>query len=177
MLTLITPLRIRKSGNGLTPKMVNPLNKPFSPGFPVFLVDRKITDFQKVVSINMKNVQKIEFYNTLETLQRFGEMGKNGVVIIHTWLPEPFDMSKTAIVHGIQTARNYPVKVNPNKDKRTPMLDPVIYWNPSIRTDENGEISMSFYHNDGIGQFEVILFGRSKKGDWCQDSVIYEVKP
>ncbi len=177
MQTLITPLKLRKSENGLVAKMVNPLNKPFFPESPVFIMDRKITPFEKVIEYNMKNVIKFDFFNTPETLEGFEQMGANGVVIIHTWLPEPYDQTITVNVHGVQRDVSYPVEVDADKGQRTPMLDPAVYWNPLIHTGENGQTSVSFHHHDGIGQFKLTLFGRGINGGWCQSSLTYEVQP
>jgi hypothetical protein len=130
-----------------------------------------------VIDYNMKNVIKIDFFNTPETLKVFEQMGANGVVIIHTLLPEPYDQAITVNVHGVQPDLSYPVEVDPGRGQRTPMLDPAVYWNPLIHTDENGVTSVSFYHHDGIGHYQLTLFGRGTNGAWCQSLLTYEVKP
>ena len=157
--------------------MVDPVNKPFFPATPVFLLDKKIASFEQVLGYNMTNIRQIDFFNTRETLELFGQLGANGVVIIHTKLPEPYNQSITFTVPGLQPEVRYPVEVNPNRDPRTPALGPSVYWNPSIQTDENGKTTISFYHHDEVGQFQVNLFGRGSNGKWYQNSTLYEVKP
>ncbi|HEY9116734.1 MAG TPA: hypothetical protein VIN11_02845, partial [Roseivirga sp.] len=83
-------------------------------------------------------------------LSRFGEMAKNGIVIVNTktgTVREPVDPN--LVILGL----NRPIEFNvldedwANQSDR-PEFRSTIYWAPAIKTDSNGEVTVRFYTSD-----------------------------
>nr|WP_321245239.1 hypothetical protein [uncultured Psychroserpens sp.] len=60
-------------------------------------------------------------------------------------------------------------------DMNTPDLRGLIYWNPKVVTDENGEAKINFYHSDDVGDFQLIIETITKRGKMGYKVVNYSV--
>jgi hypothetical protein len=177
METVITPLKITKKKNGLVAKMVNPQSKPYFAKEPVFIIDKVICSFNEVLDLEMPHIKSIDFYNRTESLRNFGIMGENGIVVIHTSNFHSYiDEKQLRVIYGLLPPVDYPKSVNADYDEEQPLLGSSIYWNPTLTTDENGELRVSFNHNDEPGMYKIKVLCKLKNGDFISAEKIYQVK-
>jgi hypothetical protein len=68
---------------------------------------------------------------------------------------------KTFIIDGLNTPRSFysPIYEGPSKTNKQFDGRATVYWNPSFRTDSNGNANVSFYTNDRSTQFEIVING------------------
>jgi len=91
---------------------------------------------------------------------------KQSMVVIESYSKKNFyrgdpDGIKTFIIDGLNTPRLFyspryegQNKTNPNFDGRA-----TLYWNPLVRTDQNGEAKVEFYTGDRKTEMEVVVNG------------------
>ena len=177
METISSPFKIINYKGELRPKMVNGSNKGIFPEPPVFLINRKLASFAEVLALDINNINYIDFYNVQGTLKRFGQMGKNGIVALYTYLPVTSLYSLNNIIQTveIQEDKNYPIQLYNSRLRSTPELNPTVYWNPSLTTETDGKILINFPHGDDVGEYEVKLLGRDIDGRFGSKSTSYEV--
>lgn len=177
METVITPLKIMKKKDGLEAKMVNPQSKPYFLKEPVFIIDKVICGFNEVLELEMPHITSIDFYNRPESLRNFGIMGENGIVVIHTSNFHSYiDEKQLRVIYGLLPSVDYPSYVNVGYDKEQPLLGSSIYWNPSLATDKNGVLRISFHHNDEPGIYKIKVLCKLKNGELISAEKIYRVK-
>jgi hypothetical protein len=51
-----------------------------------------------------------------------------------------------------------------------------LYWNPEVKTDENGEANISFYTSDEKGKFLITIEGVGERGEISSKKIILEVE-
>jgi hypothetical protein len=176
METISSPFKIINYKGELRPKMINGSSKGVFPESPVFLINRELASFNEVLALEINNINYIDFYNIQETLKRFGQMGKNGIVALYTYLPvklSDFDQSIQTV--GIQQDKNYPVQFYNSRSYNTPALNPTVYWNPRVTMETDGKININFLHGDDVGQYEIELLGRDSNGKLGSKMTSYEV--
>ena len=162
---ILTPLRIRKSGDRVNPRLVNPINKPFFNGPPLFVIDRCLEpDPLRALSIKMEHVIRIDFYNLPQTIRHFGHLGRNGVVSISTKFPLANQRGVSEIINGIVEEKNNLITLKPNQDFNMPAIDPLVHWNPDVRTDQNGRAQIMLKQSDDLGTFVIEVFAHGPKG-------------
>lgn len=177
METVITPLKIMRKKDGLEAKMVNPQSKPYFSKEPAFIIDQVICGFNEVLELEMRHIKSIDFYNRPESLRNFGIMGENGIVVIHTSNFHSYiDEKQIRVIYGLLPSVDYPKYVNVDYDKEQPLLGSSIYWNPSLTTDENGVLRLSFNHNDEPGIYKIKVLCKLKNGELISAEKTYRVK-
>ena len=176
METISSPFKIINYKGELRPKMINGSNKGIFPESPVFLINRELASFDEVLALEINNINYIDFYNVQETLKRFGQMGKNGIVALYTYLPVKLsDFAETIRTVGIQQDKNYPIQFYNSRPYSTPALNPTVYWNPRLTMESDGKIHINFSHGDDMGQYEIKLLGRDANGRLGSKMTSYEV--
>jgi hypothetical protein len=177
METVITPLKIMRKKDGLEAKMVNPQSKPYFSKEPVFIIDNVIYGFNEVLELQMHHIKSIDFYNRPESLRDFGIMGENGIVVIHTSNFHSYiDEKEIRVIYGLLPSVDYPRYVNVEYDGEQPLLGSSIYWNPSLATDENGALRISFHHNDEPGIYKIRVLCKLRNGKLVSAEKTYQVK-
>ena len=137
--------------------------------------------------INLVNPNDVE---TVEVLKYgdaaiYGMAGGHGVIIITTRRGGGLDIKDVVAsgvlpitVMGFYKARTF---YSPRYDHagiagNQPDLRSTIYWDPQIKTDENGNASFDFYNADGAGNYKVTIEGVDKDGNIGRQVYFYEVK-
>ncbi len=121
---------------------------------------------------DLRSAESVELVNDSRTAI-FGSRGGGGVIII-TSRPggrnnapvNRFD-NKAIMPLGYQEPLEFyspaydtdASKYNRKKDLRT-----TIYWNPSLRTDDNGKASFGFYSSDALSTYSVVVEGLTEDG-------------
>jgi hypothetical protein len=152
---------------------------------PLFLVDGLPT-FNKpfVLNLDPEEVETIEVINSIGKIRPFGFLGLNGVVAIHTkhGTTTLDDIAEHAIIEiqGCYDSREFYAPRYDHSlqtDKSKPDLRSLIYWNPMVATDSNGEVILSFYNTDNITKFEIRTEGISIDGTPGVAEQVYHTIP
>jgi len=82
------------------------------------------------------------------------------------------------IPKGYNKVRDFysPKYENPGVTDKIPDLRTTVYWNPYIKTNEQGQTSFSFYSADGPGTYKVIVEGIDAAGELGRQVYRYTVK-
>ncbi len=161
---VLTPLRIRSTEEGMEPRMINPEQKPFFPEAPIFFIDHYWqADVQEVLSIKLEHVQSIDFYNTPGTLQHFGNLGRNGVVFIHTKMPALYQPGTQHKIIGVESCQGFEMHSIVSRG-HLPNIGPLVYWNPMVEVSSGTRIILPITLNDNLGNFVLEIFGLDDRG-------------
>lgn len=100
----------------------------------------------------------------------WGARGANGVILIYTKrgegqtynpvLSPDFTISAHAVEKEFYSPK-YDVK---KEEHRAPDYRATLYWNPNIKTDENGNAKVKFFNSDTAKELQVSIEGLSKNG-------------
>jgi hypothetical protein len=136
---------------------------------PLFIIDgimTKNTDY--FLQLKPADVISVKVVRTISKLNRFGTMGRNGIVLVHT---KGIDHKKlksenTLIsVKGLNKAIPFHVPSHSaSTDQRVPDFRSTLYWNPSVITNARGEGVISFSASDDAGNFLIRVQGITSDG-------------
>ncbi|HLZ17712.1 MAG TPA: hypothetical protein VKQ08_11755, partial [Cyclobacteriaceae bacterium] len=136
-------------------------------GNPLYVIDgiaTKNTEF--FLSLKPADLVTLKIVNNLQKLNRFGFMGKNGVVMIQTQkgdVREPLDGSK--LIEGLNMPISSSIPGHSDaRFARRPDFRSTIYWNPTIETDSAGKASIEFSCSDDIGKLSICIEGFATGG-------------
>lgn len=137
---------------------------------PLFLVDGVMTaDIRYVLQMNPEDIKRIGVIRTARALNRFGDLGRNGILVIDTNLknkmPE-YDKNTIHIVgieHKNQTLNKNPIPTLAG-DQRKPFLRSFLYWNPSVKIKNGDKVSIEFYTADDVGDYVIELTSLNQDG-------------
>lgn len=154
---VVRPLRVGKF-KGKPVVRVRFLEPNIATADPLYIIDgiaTKNTNF--FLSLDPKTLKQISVIKYPKKLSRFGEMAKNGVVLVETksgTTRQPINENKlfTGISRGLPFA-----KIRPNKI--APQFRSTLYWNPSVETDENGSATIQFYSSDDVAPMLIRIEG------------------
>lgn len=147
---------------------------------PWYLVNNWLTDDEKtVLKIPFRDIESIQMFNSKERIasQLDPSMVSRGLLAIQTKdgkTPDALVKKPNNVnITGFAPVRTFPTKVA--TDTRIPDLRPLIYWNASIQTDENGQAKLLFNHSDAIGKAQITVVGQTKDGDLGYGTTSYQV--
>lgn len=140
-------------------------------GVPLILVDNIEWEFEDVKHLHINSIEEIEVVKD-GSLAVFGMRGGAGAILITTKKGEVEYVSNKLNIRnikplGYQITKEFyspqyetdEQKVNPNPDLRT-----TIYWNPDIKTKEDGTANINFYTSDAPTTYSVIIEGITNSG-------------
>lgn len=150
--------------------------------------------FVDAVSLNATNpanVESVEVFlnDPLGTVDRM--YNTRGVIVINTKVaPKGEKISKQAFLDmlpkkyeikyypkGYSKEREfYSPKYSPNSPINNNDLRSTIYWNPKLRTDEEGKAQVEFFNADGKGTYRVVIEGMDRQGHLVRSVYRYTVK-
>lgn len=149
-------------------EVVNEWESPFDNPDPLFLVDGvPVFDQRAFLRINNKLIETAEvvtdpfwmnpgFYNGIIQLKSFEKDGRC------------FRLPENALQRSFLTLlpeRQFSIPDYIDQpDSRLPDFRNTLYWNPSVRTDENGRATVRFHTGDSVGNFEIRAEGISDDG-------------
>lgn len=131
-------------------------------GDPLYIIDgiaTKNTEF--FLSLNPKDLKTISVIKYPRKLSRFGLMAKNGIVIVNSKLGNiREELNPENLIYGLSRPLEFKELDETWAENSTkPEFRSTVYWNPSIRTDENGHAEFSFYTSDDQSPLIVIVKG------------------
>ena len=142
---------------------------------PLFLINGKIVkDNDFILNMDITLVKNIDVIVRETKLKYFGPVANGGVVAIYT--KEPIDIpfgTRIEMAGFHQPDKIIQERMSEELISNTlPDFDPVVYWNPDLKYDQNPETTISFYFNDLVSDMEVIVLGINKSGKMFYDRKI-----
>lgn len=145
-------------------------------GDPLFIVNGVMTDDTKnVLSLDPSAVQKIGVLRSEKALRRYGDLGREGILVIITKEKKEniIETRNALLIEGISKALVYPkVMYNDATLKtRIPDLRSSYYWDSVIKLNE--QTSFDFYTSDDIGYYVIQIVGFQDGKLFVSESQIY----
>lgn len=138
---------------------------------PLVLVDDVPYDAEFLSMIPIDDVAEIEVIKD-GSAAMFGNKGSNGVIMISTKTGDlnteikPFNIKSISPL-GYQKAKEFysPQYETPQqRNSSSPDFRTTIYWNPSVKTTEDGLADIHFYTSDSSTNYSVIIEGVTTDG-------------
>jgi hypothetical protein len=136
----------------------------------------------KIKSIPIGDIEKVEILKSPQNLAVFGTEGANGVIAVYTRKGK--STVSTAIAKGVieqkiagysSFKKFYTPKYLPDiEHSAKPDFRTTLFWDPEI-TLQNGNTEHSFFTSDQTGKYKVIVEGISESGKICVGSTEFEV--
>ena len=140
-------------------------------GAPLWIVDGvryNLFRYSNTPDVDMNEIERIEVIKSAAKAAIYGPAGKNGVILLYTKNAGKGQNKKAFSsefnIIGYEKSKEFysPKYINNNtskKDNRT-----TLFWNPSIKTDENGNASIIFYNSDTAKDIQVVIESLSEFG-------------
>ncbi len=121
----------------------------------------------QIASMDISNVERVELLKG-PSAAIWGSRGGNGVFLVYTKrgggselkLSPEFDITGHTAEREFYSP-NYSVKLDRHS---FPDYRATLYWNPTFRTDNNGNAKLLFYNSDNAEQIQVAIEGLSDEG-------------
>ena len=142
----------------------------FSRRSPLYIIDGIMTDSTAYfLGLNPAYVSRISILQSQERLAKFGSLGKNGIIVVETKIPDHASTIPRTKRSFLVAGLNSPLPINtPDYSKgsvlRIPDIRPSLYWNPDLKTEDNGETFIHFYTSDGTGKYIIHIEGITEDG-------------
>lgn len=149
---------------------------------PLLLLDGvAVQDAERIINYDPLKVRKIE---VVTNRYYYGPLVLDGIVNFSTYKGnmEEFEMDPKAIIldfEGVQLQREFymPVYDTPEqKNSRLADFRNLLYWNPEVVTDKNGEVTLQFYTSDIKGKYVGVIEGITKDGKAGSGFYTFEVQ-
>ncbi|HPT21622.1 MAG TPA: hypothetical protein PLR88_06720 [Bacteroidales bacterium] len=151
-------------------KLINKYQNQAFEMAPLVLVDGvPVYNFDKVLNINSKDIEKIDVLNTRYFVADVVNEGiinfisKKGNLSAMEFDPSVFRQEFEAF----QDSRGFyspDYSIDSLKNSRIPDFRNTLYWNPDVRTDKTGKATVEFYTSDETGEYSVVINGFSTEG-------------
>lgn len=150
-------------------EVVNEWGNPFDNPNPLFLVDGvPVFDQRAFLKINNKLIEWAEVVTEPFWLN---PLFYNGIIQLKSFEKDArcFRLPENALQRSFLTLlpeRQFSIAdYEAQMDSRLPDFRNTLYWNPSVRTNENGKATIRFFTGDSTGDFEIRVEGVSDKGN------------
>jgi hypothetical protein len=160
-------------------------NAPYREFFdeePMVLVDGvPVYDMDKVMAFSPLKIQKLD---VITNRYFMGTALFNGLISFMTYKGDlagfPLDTRVLKLDYdGLQLQREFyaPRYTNAKQqESRLPDARTLLYWNPSVRTNEQGKAQLDFYTSDMAGIYLIDVNGLSKDGNAGFQRILFDVK-
>ncbi|MFV0505377.1 MAG: TonB-dependent receptor plug domain-containing protein [Bacteroidales bacterium] len=142
-------------------------------GAPLILLDDIEIDVDLLESIPVESVDEVEIVKDAGAAI-FGSRGGNGVIMVSTKEGEGIaTLSRSALniknisPLGYQRAKDFyspQYQTVQQRARAVPDMRTTIYWNPSLKTADDGSVDFSFYSSDASSKYSVVIEGVTSKG-------------
>lgn len=167
---IIPYLQYRKIRGKDIVRMYLPDKKEAPEEAPIFVIDGVLTDDSDYfLSLNPSDVDKIKIVYTPDKRSYMGAIGKNGIVLVETKIQNNASLiprkQSSFFVNGLSVPiRFYNSTPDRNKDARTPLLQPCLFWSAEERLDEKGKVTFKFSTTDDVGRYIIRVEGLTTTG-------------
>jgi hypothetical protein len=145
---------------------------------PIYFVDGVLTtDTDYFMALKPADVASIKVITSQQKLSTFGNLGKNGIVLVETKISGNADrvprsksyFKATGLTDAIQ------FQMVPHNKRRIPDFRASLFWTPVLYSDASGRISFSFCAADNPGRFRIIVDGIAENGEPVYAESTFEV--
>lgn len=152
-------------------RVFNEEERVFYEADPVYVIDGVMTDdMEYFLSLNPSDIETIKLVNRADKLRMFGAVGKGGIFIVETRIPENHAKVHRSVRSLTLQGLNKPV-IRTNVEHaeaqrllRVPDLRTNLLWSPSIQTDTSGKATIDFYASDVPGVYRIVGEGVTGNG-------------
>ena len=175
---LLPGVQLKIDGNDYDFNVFDVRTRTFLPDEPSLFVDGVLVfDKAQVVNFPPENIEKIE---TINRRTFYGDFPFNGVVSIFTIEGNQYESMLPQ--NALQTTlsfydkpESFPAVNYQENDSRTPDLRTLLYWNPDVKFNEEGKVTLVYVHSDETGTFEIVVEGITMDGRPFSHEIQYEV--
>ena len=113
-----------------------------------------------IQNLDFSNVERVEILKFGSETAIYGPAGRYGVIIIYTKTGKAKPNNAFSSKHTIQGYSRLKEFYSPKYDvvleeHKNPDNRTTLYWNPTVKTDKNGNATIIFYNSDSASSFEV----------------------
>ncbi|GEM_PF-3607226 len=136
---------------------------------PLFFINGQPNyDDQLVLELDPLEIDQISVLNTEETLLKYKSVGKNGIVDIRLKENVAVAQPKTFVknMNGLSQyqAPYYPDYGGAQLHSRLPDLREQLYWKGDAELSASGQLDLSYYTSDIVGEYVMIIEGITASG-------------
>jgi len=167
----IWEIRPIRRGDGYTLRVLDKDRGTFFSNPPLILLDGvPLSGANEIMAFDPLKIEKISVVTSRYYL---GNTVYDGIVHFSTYEGQlkdfPLESAVTLIEYdGLQPARIFFQPQHQGQDQRSRRLPDtrnLLYWEPSVRTDQSGKAVVSFYTSDIAGDYIVVIQGVSSSGE------------
>jgi hypothetical protein len=167
---LIPGVRLRERRSGYEMKILNPLTENYYNEPATVMIDGVIiNDLTTLVTLDPDLVEKID---VITTPYLTGDFIHNGIVHVITRSGKFNNLSlpDDAVNLPYRVTEPVPFFSSPDysnpvtKQSRVPDFRNTLYWNPSVKPDKDGKISVAFWTSDLQGDYVIDIHGITSEG-------------
>jgi hypothetical protein len=167
---LIPGVIIREGKSGYEMKITNPLTGVYYNEPPLVMIDGVIiNDLSVLIDLNPESVEKVE---VVKTPYLIGDLILHGIVNVITrsgnfsniTMPDFAVLLPYRVIDKSYTISLPDYSADKNRLSRKPDLRNTLYWNPSVKTEINGEAEIEFWTSDLPGIYTINIQGISTTG-------------
>jgi hypothetical protein len=178
---IVPGVSTKRTSNTITLSMINKYpTRPFVKSPLVILDGVPVQNIDEVLNIRPAEMELIDVVNTRYFIS--GEViegiinlrSKKGDMSVINFDRSIFRQEYT----GMQLPRtyNFPVYTSDSlRNSRSADFRNTLYWNPEIKTGNNGNAEISFYTSDEPGDYSIIIEGFTNDGKYCKSVTSFTV--
>lgn len=160
---ILNGILLRKVKKDYRLRLINDDKNTTFDGTPFIFIDNKPTkNVAEFISINPAYIEDIRIVNSNDALEKIGDLGKNGIIIIN--FKKRFSSNNqfasiSSFPIGINTTQNNP----PSLSDTTPDIRNVLLWE-TISSKGTNNISVDFNTSDRPGRYVVLIKSIDTRG-------------
>ena len=137
---------------------------------PLYLLDNIPVEAATLLQVNPRDVANVDVFKDPAKTAIFGAQGANGVIAVYTKTGAGVSVSVggTLVTRygGYSVPREFYQPKYDTKNIATAATDKraTIYWNPLVKTDANGAVSLDYFNTDVAKRQLLILEGMDAEG-------------
>lgn len=163
---------VQVSYNGFSGSVLIRGSNSFQTGSePLYLLDNVPVDAATFGQVSPRDVESIEIFKDPARTAIFGSQGSNGAVAIYTKSGAGIryqSVGGTLVTKygGYATPREFYSPKYDEKSPATAVTDKraTLYWNPLVKTDENGKAAFSYFNSDSAKRHLIVIEGMDSLG-------------
>lgn len=139
---------------------------------PVIVLDNKIIDNEEVPFIAFQDIAEVEFVKDASSAFISGASAGGAILVTtkrgeRTSVPKEVFHIKYITPLGVQITKEF---YSPSYEtvEQTNYVDPdlrtTLYWNPLVKTNEEGKASFDFYSGEDFSSYSVVIEGVTDDG-------------
>ncbi len=175
---LLPGVQLKIKGDEYNFNVFDVRTRTFLPNEPELFVDGVLVyDKSQIVGLLPESIEKIE---TVNRRTFYGDFRFDGVISIFTTAGNMYESMlppaalKTSLSFYNQPEL-FPLIDHQEEEIRIPDLQTLIYWNPDVKFDAAGKLTLAYHHSDETGTFEIVVEGITPDGIPFSQKVEYEV--